>query len=239
MSVQSGLSTEKLPNAILSALPADVLARLNVESREREPGTVLFRPQQPPDFSYFPAEGAVISIVRVLSNGGMVEVGIIGFDGFAAVQGYLADTNHMDEGVVQNRGMVNIVRTAVLRSEAERSPQLRALLLRYTSSFLQQVSQNAACNRLHTIEQRLAKWLLIVRERTTSDEMNLTHEFLAQMLGIQRAGVTIAIGVLTHDGLIEHSRKSITIIDREGLMVRACECFAAVHEALQLSLRSV
>ncbi|HEX8408000.1 MAG TPA: Crp/Fnr family transcriptional regulator [Thermoanaerobaculia bacterium] len=195
---------------------------------------VLISPDETPAFVFFPYAGAVVSIVRSTENGSMVEAGVIGGEGMFSVQTVLtkpAPTG--SEAIVQIDGRFARVAHARLDSQFRANEPFRDVLLTFTSVFLEQVTQNLVCNRLHAIEARRAKWLLIVRDRIDTDQLHLTQEFLAHMLGIHRPGVSIAVGALEVDGLVSHSRNWIEIRDREGLLKRSCECYAVVHAKLQ------
>jgi CRP-like cAMP-binding protein len=137
------------------------------------------------------------------------------------------------DAVIQITGSISRVPLRQVRELLNGETAVRELLLTYAGAFLTQVSQHAVCNRLHSIEERLAKWLLGVRDRIDSDEVGLTHDFLSHMLGIRRSGVTVAIGALVLDGLVQQSRSSVTIIDRDGLEGRACECYGVIAEAMR------
>jgi CRP-like cAMP-binding protein len=189
-------------------------------------GQVLLDEGEKPVWAYFP-ENAVVSVVRILGDGSMIEVGLIGCDGFVGIHSL---TEYDDEQpyrhIVQNSGDTFRLPLKDLRAELSRGEEFQNLLLRFTAAFLTQISQTAACNRLHTIEQRLARWLLMMRDRVSSDEMKLTQEFLSHMLGTRVAGVNEALRALTLSALVSHRRNNITIVDREGLEAAACECYA-------------
>jgi CRP-like cAMP-binding protein len=168
--------------------------------------------------------------MRILADGSMIEVGLVGFDGFVGVHSLAPTAEQPYRLIVQNSGAMHRLPLKQLRSEFARGGKLQDLLLRFISAFLTQISQTAACNRLHKIEERLARWLLMMRDRVPSDELNLTQEFLSQMLGIRLAGVNEAIRTRTMNGLVQHRRNLITILDREGLEAAACECYAFVRD---------
>ncbi len=224
-----------LPNAILAALPRDVLQRVQPRKQQVAINEILLEPEEAPEWVFFPCESAVVSMVRTTDEGIQVEVGIVGYEGLVAVHSVLSPSTQPDEAVVQNGGALFRIRASRLRDEMTRNQQIRALILSYAASFYEQVSQNVVCNRLHTIEQRLSKWLLMVRDRTTSDDLHLTHDFLSHMLGIRRSGVTIAIGAFSLDGLIKSARNRITVRDREGLEARSCQCVAVMRRAMMRS----
>jgi CRP-like cAMP-binding protein len=173
---------------------------------------------------FFPTSG-MISIVAMLRDGASVEVGIAGREGMLGVQAVLGDDISLNEAMVQIPGSALRMPADVLRREAQASPELRAVLLRYVQAVLNSATQSAACNRAHLLEQRLARWLLTARDRAGTDRLPLTHEFIAMMLGVRRAGVTVAAQSLQTAGLIQYVHGRITIADREGLEVAACECY--------------
>jgi CRP-like cAMP-binding protein len=179
---------------------------------------------KPVEFVIFPTSGTV-SIVVIMSNGGAVEVGIVGREGMLGVQAVLGDDISLNDATVQISGNVLRIPTEILRQEAEANPGLRAILLRYVQAFLNSATQSAACNRAHLLEQRLARWLLTARDRACTDRLPLTHEFIATMLGVRRAGVTVAALSLKSAGLIDYEQRRITIADPEGLEAVACECY--------------
>jgi len=152
-------------------------------------------------------------------------VGIAGREGMLGVQAVLGDDVSLNEAMVQIPGSALRLPAEVLRREAQTSVQLRSVLLRYVQAYLNSATQSAACNRAHLLEQRLARWLLTARDRAGADRLPLTHEFIAMMLGVRRAGVTVAAQSLQSAGLIHYAHGRITIADREGLEVAACECY--------------
>ena len=219
-------------NALLEALSATIPGRLAVIEENRENHEVVVESDGPAEWLYFPHRGALISLTRSADSGATVEVGIVGYEGLATMHALLApDSNIGAAGVVQISGAISRVALYEVRNLMNDDEAARELIFAYAGAFLTQVSQHALCNRLHTIEQRLAKWLLGVRDRIDTDEVSLTHDFLSHMLGIRRSGVTVAIGALALDGLIRHSRNSVAITDREGLESRACECYSVIVEA--------
>lgn len=218
-------------NAFLQALSASVPGRLAIVEENRESHEVLIESDTPTEWLYFPHRGALISLTRSADSGATVEVGIVGYDGLASMHALFAPHSIGAEGVVQISGVISRVPLSEVRDLMNDDETAREVIFAYAAAFLSQVSQHVLCNRLHTIEQRLAKWLLGVRDRIDTDEIALTHDFLSHMLGIRRSGVTVAIGALALDGVIRHSRNSVTITDREGLEGRACECYSVIVEA--------
>ncbi len=178
---------------------------------------------------YFPVDG-MISLVRQLEDGVEIEVGIVGREGMAGVPIVLGTSVMPCEAMVQLPGAALRLPADVLRAELDRSPELKALLLRYVQAFFAQISQSVACNGRHTLEQRLARWMLMAHDCVEGDELLLSHEFLAMMLARRRAGVTTAVGTLKAAGVISNSHGRIVIRDRKGLEAAACECYRTVKQ---------
>ena len=218
-------------NRILNALTRseyDQLAQ-HLEYVKLPVGEVLYHPGQPITHVYFPNSGT-ISLVSTFEDGGSVEVGMVGNEGMFGVCVFLGSIRTPLEAVVQIAGDGLRVRADVLRYEFKRGGQLQDLLLRYTQAFITQIAQGAACNRAHPVDGRLAKWLLMCQDRSHSKDLELTHEFIGEMLGVRRAGITVAAGVLKQRGLIEYNRGRITITDRKGLEAISCECYPIVKK---------
>jgi CRP-like cAMP-binding protein len=219
-------SPNQTANRILNALTRDEFERLalHLEYVKLPLGEVLCRPNEPITHVYFPNSGAV-SIVSTFEDGESVEVGMVGNEGMFGVCVFLGSIATPLEAIVQLEGDGLRMPADVLKAEFKKGGQLQDLLLRYTQAFLTQVAQGAACNRAHGVGGRLAKWLLMSQDRAHSKELGLTHEFIGQMLGVRRAGVTVAAGQLKQAGLISYRRGNVTIIDREGLEAKSCECY--------------
>ncbi|HEV2914427.1 MAG TPA: Crp/Fnr family transcriptional regulator [Pyrinomonadaceae bacterium] len=219
-------SPPRTANRILNALTRDEYLRLaiHLEPVNLSPGEVLYRPDQPITHVYFPNRGTV-SLVSTFEDGGSVEVGMVGNEGMFGVCVFLGSISTPLEAVVQLPGDGLRMRADVLRKEFKKGGQLQDLLLRYTQAFITQIAQTAACNRVHPIEGRLVRWLLMCQDRSHSEELGLTQEFMATMLGTRRAGITEAAIQLQALGLIKYHRGHITILDREGLEAASCECY--------------
>jgi CRP-like cAMP-binding protein len=163
----------------------------------------------------------------------MVEAGVVGGEGMFNIHTVLAAPAPTGSAaVVQNEGRFSRIEASRAKELFEEHVEFREAVLAYTSVFLDQVTQNLVCNRLHAIEQRLAKWLLVMRDRVASEELHLTQEFLSYMLGVHRPGVSIAVNALEADGLIRHGRNRIELRDVEGIVARCCECYRPLHEKL-------
>ncbi|MGH9141568.1 MAG: Crp/Fnr family transcriptional regulator [Vicinamibacterales bacterium] len=230
----------KRGNLLLATLKPDVLRALKVREEQHKITDVLIRPEETPEYVYFPHFGAVVSIIRATESGAMVEAGVVGHEGTFNVHTIIARPGPTaSEAIVQIDGRVSRVETALLRERFRKDSAFRDLLLAYTSLFLHQVTQNLLCNRLHVIEQRLAKWLLIIRDRIDTDELHLTQDFLSHMLGVHRPGVSIAVSALEVDSVIGHSRNYIRIRDHASLQSRSCECYAPLRAGLDRFKKSI
>lgn len=218
-------------NRLLSAFPPSVREHLVARPQRARLREALFAYNDPIEDVFFPHRGTVISMTRGTPDGAMVEVSVAGTEGLAGLQAVLAPNRPRVDGVVQIEGSVTRVPISRLREAFDDRTTLE-LLLAYTSVYVDLVTQNVVCNRLHSIEQRLAKWLLIMRDRADTDRLSLTHEFLAQMLGVRRSGVSIAVAALAMDALIEHTRSQIVLRDPVGLEARCCECYTIIARAL-------
>lgn len=218
-------------NRILNALTRAEYDRLtpHLEPVKMSAGEVLCRPEQPITHVYFPDRGTV-SLVSTFEDGGSVEVGMVGNEGMFGVCVFLGTVSTPLLAQVQMAGEGLRMRADVLKEEFDKGGQLQDLLLRYTQAFITQIAQTAACNRAHPVDGRLAKWLLMCADRSHSKDLGLTHEFIATMLGTRRAGVTEAAGTLHRAGLISNTRGHITILDREGLETKSCECYPIVKK---------
>jgi CRP-like cAMP-binding protein len=218
-------------NRILNALtPAEYACiATHLESVELARGQVLYHADEPVTHVYFP-QRATVSLVSIFADGGGVEVGMVGNEGMFGISVILGSITSPLEAIVQLPGDALRMRADRLKQETEKCGTLHDLLLRYTQAFIIQIAQAAACNNAHKVEGRLARWLLMCQDRTLTNELELTHEFIALMLGIRRAGVTEAAGIFQHAGLIKYKRGYITIIDRAGLEAVSCECYPVVKQ---------
>jgi CRP-like cAMP-binding protein len=221
-------------NRILAQLPAEEYQSLSphLEPVALTLGDVLYYPQDPVTHVYFPNRGTV-SVVATLENGGAIEVGVVGNEGLFGVNVVLGSVSTPHEALVQLPGDAFRIETKVIRKEFKKGGQLQDLLLRYTQVFIIQIAQTAACNRSHPINGRLARWLLMSHDRAMTDELLLTHDFIAVMLGTRRAGVSEAAGRLQNDGVIKYKRGRIQIIDRQGLESISCECYPLVKREFE------
>jgi CRP-like cAMP-binding protein len=216
-------------NRILSVLTTEERERLlpHLEKVELRLGDVLSESQELIQYAYFP-QGGTISVITVMADGGEVEVGVIGNEGMYGLPLVLGTNSSPLRAIVQLPGMAVRMKADVLKEEAARCGTLQQALLRYGQAFFIQTAQTAACNRLHPLDGRFARWLFDCQDRAKSDELPLTHEFMATMLGVRRAGVSVAANKLREDGLINYTRGIVTIINRDGLEACSCECYEIV-----------
>jgi CRP-like cAMP-binding protein len=227
-----------LGNRLLSALSPRVqeLIAPELESLALAAGHILFEPAATIDFVYFP-ETAVASMVRRMADGSGVEVGTIGLEGVVGGSVAFGATTMPTQCVIQVAGNVQRMTTSAIRAtialprDEENGASLFELMLLYGQALFEQCAQTAACNRLHALEHRCARWLLMIHDRVDGDELLLTQEFLSYMLGVRRAGVTEACGTLMRAGLIRYRHGRITVSDRAGLEAAACECFQVAVDA--------
>src|SRR5712691_2255483 len=220
---------DRASNRLLVHLPLEDQERL---SRFLEPVVLeykrpLYDADERIEFVHF-IESGVGSLVCAMANGRAAEVGTVGNEGFAGLPVLLGDDRAPSSMYIQVPGRGLRMTARIFREQLEQSQPMRAAMLRYTHVFFNQVAQTAACAHFHSLEQRCCRWLLMTHDRVLpSDTVLLAHEFLAMMLGVRRAGVSVAAGVLQRAGLIRYHRGRVTILDRQGLEDCACECYAA------------
>jgi CRP-like cAMP-binding protein len=213
------------------ALPPEEYERLSayLEPVALPLGEVLYRPEEPITHVYFPSRGTV-SVICVLEDGKMVEAGMVGNEGMFGVSVFLGSVSSPLEASVQLPGDGLRMRSDVLRKEFRKGGHLQELLLRYTQAFIIQIAQTTACNRAHSIGGRMARWLLMCSDRAGSSKLELTHEFIAIMLGTRRAGISEAAAKLQDDGVIRYRRGHVNILDRRMLEAASCECYLVVKK---------
>jgi CRP-like cAMP-binding protein len=216
-------------NRLLAALEPHDLERLrpHLEAVQLPTGTVLLRPHEPIAFVHF-LEAGLSSDVAVTGHDRPVECGLAGYEGLVGLPILLGTDRGIHESVMQVGGHGHRIASAELRRAMEESPSLRRLLLNFAHVFTSLSAQTAACNARHSIERRLARWLLLAHDRMADDRVPLTHEYLALMLGVRRAGVTVALHELEGGKLVRAGRGLITITDRPGLEARSCGCYGIV-----------
>jgi CRP-like cAMP-binding protein len=217
-------------NLLLAALAPDDLALFSAELEpvEMHIRDVLYEPGAEIKHVYFPTTGCVSMIHTVVE--GSVEVGTIGYEGLVGVPVLLRAESEPTQAIVQVQGEAYRISAPAFRAVIEQSNHMERIFMRYALALFNQVAQSVACNRLHSLEQRCARWLLITHDRVEGDEFKLTQEFLSYMLGVHRPAVTLAAGILQEAGFIRYSRGNITVTDRAGLEGAACSCYQATRD---------
>lgn len=221
-------------NRLLAALPPADFGRLapSLTPVTLELKQFLYRADDLIETAHF-VETGMVSLLAPLEGGGAMEIGVIGREGLAGLPVVLGADSSPSEALVQGPGTALRIRTAALRQAFDDSTPLRQLLLRYTQALQTQVSQTAVCNGSHTVEERLARWVLMAHDRAEQDQFSMTHEFMSLMLGVRRAGVTTAAGVLKRVGVIDYAQGTMTVLDRPGLEASACECYSVVRKQFE------
>jgi CRP-like cAMP-binding protein len=222
---------DRLQNHLLSALPLAELERWRpqLEQVEMPLGKVLYESGGTMSHVYFPTT-AIISLLYVMEDGSSAEIAVVGNEGIVGVSLFMGGGSTPSRAVVQSAGIGFRLPAHALKDEFGRSGPVMHLLLRYTQALITQMAQTAVCNRHHSLDQQLCRWLLLSLDRLESDELVMTQELIANMLGVRRGGVTEAALKLQEAGLIRYMRGHITVLDRPGLEKRTCECYAVVKK---------
>jgi CRP-like cAMP-binding protein len=225
------MNSYPLSNRILLSLPRSNLKQLeqDLEFIRCEREQILLDVDTPLDQVFFPNSG-VISIVAVYADGNVIEMATIGREGFAGVQAFFGARRSSARLLMQIPGSVAKMSRATFERAMKSMPSFRGLMLAYVQAFLEQVLVSVACNGRHSLKQRLARWLLMMRDRSDADVMPITQDLLAELLGVQRPSLTHAVAELEEVGLILRGRRQITILDRQGLIKASCECYQLVRE---------
>jgi len=192
-------------------------------------GWVIYESGGPLNYLYFPAT-SIVSLLYVMESGASAEIAITGNEGLVGISLFMGGESTPSRAVVQSAGEGYRLRAGVLKKEFALGGRLQYLALRYTQALITQMAQTAVCNRHHALEQQLCRWLLLSLDRLPGNELRMTQELIANMLGVRREGVTEAAGKLQAEGLIRYSRGQITVLDRPGLERRVCECYAVVKK---------
>jgi CRP-like cAMP-binding protein len=227
--------TVRLPasdkNRLLAALEREEYERLlpYLEPVSFSLGEVVYEAGEQLEYVFFPTT-AIISLLYTMENGATAEMGLSGNEGLIGIALFMGGNTMPNRAVVQSAGGALRMRAKVLQEEFARGGQLQLLLLRYTLALITQISQTAVCNRLHTVEQQLCRWLLLSHDRVNADELIMTQELIADMLGVRREGVTVAAGRLQDMGTISYVRGHIKILDRQKLEATVCECYRVVKD---------
>ena len=227
-------------NHLLAALPTEDYKRLlqHLELVPMPLGDVLYESGNELRHVYFPTT-AIVSLLYVMLDGASAEIAVVGNEGIIGVALFMGGETMPNRAVVQSAGHAYRLKGQLLKNEFSRSGELQHLLLRYTQALLTQMAQTAVCNRHHTLDQQLCRWLLLSLDRLPSNELTMTQELIANMLGVRREGVTEAAGNLQRAGLIAYRRGKITVLNRVGLEARACECYEVVKKEFDRLLPEV
>ena len=216
-------------NLLLAALPATAFQRLrpHLESAPLPLGWPVYESGSRMEHVFFPTVG-IISLLYVMENGSSAEIAVTGNEGLVGISLFMGGESTPSRAIVQSAGHAYRLRAAFLKTEFDRGGELQHLLLRYTQALITQMTQTAVCNRHHSVDQQLCRWLLLSLDRLPTNELRMTQELIANMLGVRREGVTEAAGHLQAAGLIHYQRGHITVLDRAKLERRVCECYAVV-----------
>lgn len=220
-----------IKNQLLSALVNTQYQHLvpHLERVDLSLGDVIYTMGREIEHVYFP-EDSVVSLLQTLENGATTEVGLVGREGMVGLTVFLGGVLTPERAIVQLAGTAMRMKASVLREEIRVGSSLQLMLLRYTRAFLALMSQSVVCSQHHPLDQRFARWLLMMLDYSDSDTLNLTHEMVAGMIGTRRAGVTVAALALREKGLVSAARGRITVLDREGLETAACECYSIIRD---------
>jgi CRP-like cAMP-binding protein len=223
--------TDPVENRLLAALPRDEYERIvpSLQEVSFRLGEVVYEFGGHLDYVFFPTT-SIISLLYTMENGSSAEMGLTGNDGVVGIALFMGGGTMPNRAVVQSAGSAIRMKAKLLQDEFALGGKFQRLLLRYTQGLITQISQTAVCNRLHSVEQQLCRWLLLSHDRIKSDELIMTQELIADMLGVRREGVTVAAGHLQDAGAISYVRGHITILDRQKLEKTVCECYKVVKD---------
>ena len=223
--------TSPLQNHLLAALPPDIQERLlpELELFPLPLGKVLYESGDTLRHVYFPTD-SIVSLLYVMENGSSAEISVVGNEGLVGVSLFMGGESTPSRAIVQSAGSAYRLPGQKLKDEFNRHGDLMLLMLRYTQALITQMAQTAVCNRHHTIDQQLCRWLLLSLDRLPSNRLTMTQELIANMLGVRREGVTDAAGKLQKLGVISYNRGQITVLDRPRLETLTCECYAVVKK---------
>jgi CRP-like cAMP-binding protein len=216
-------------NRLLAALPPEAYERLrpHLEPISFSLGEVVYESGGQMRYVYFPTTSHV-SLLYTMIDGSTAEMGLVGQEGIVGIALFMGGETTPNRAMVQGGGAAFRMKSAAMLDEFKRGGEFQHLLLRYTQALITQISQTAVCNRLHSVEQRLCRWLLMTHDLAQTDELQMTHEFISNMLGVRREGVTVAAQRLQEKGMISYVRGHIQILDREQLLAHVCECYKVV-----------
>jgi CRP-like cAMP-binding protein len=222
-------TSEPAENRLLASLPGDEYERLlpRLEPVSFSLGEVVYEFGGHLDYVFFPTN-SIVSLLYTMENGASAEMGLTGTDGVVGIALFMGGGTMPNRAVVQSAGGALRMKAEALQHEFAMGGKFQQLLLRYTQALITQISQTAVCNRLHSVEQQLCRWLLLSHDRVQADELIMTQELIADMLGVRREGVTVAAGRLQDSGAISYVRGHIKILDRQELERTVCECYQVV-----------
>jgi CRP-like cAMP-binding protein len=232
----------QLKNKLLNALSREAKDRIFplLKLVKMPLGAVIYEVSEKLDYVYFPID-SIVSLLYVLEDGASAEISVIGNEGIVGIAVFMGGESTPNRAVVQSDGSAYRLPAEELRTEFNSQPDIRRLLLRFTQSLIAQMAQTAVCNRHHSIDQQLCRWLLLSIDRLPSNDLTMTQELIANMLGVRREGVTEAAGKLQKLGVITYKRGHISVIDRQRLEVESCECYQVVKsetERLELYMQN-
>jgi len=221
---------EALKNQLLAGVGEDELARLlpNLQPLSLILGQVLYESGEKMDYVYFPTT-AIISLLYIMENGSTAEIGVVGKDGLVGIAIFMGGDTTPNRAVVQSAGKAFKMKAGMMKDEFTLGGRFHSRCLRYTQALITQISQTAVCNRLHSVDQQLCRWLLLSHDRLPSDRIIMTQGLIADMLGVRREGITHAAKRLQTSGYISYVRGDMTILNRKGLESGACECYQVVR----------
>jgi CRP-like cAMP-binding protein len=227
-------------NHLLAALPQADFERLSphLELTPMPLGEALYESGGRLQHVYFPTT-SIVSLLYVMEDGASAEIAVVGNEGILGISLFMGGETTPSRAVVQSEGFGYRLKAQLLKQEFNRAGPVMHLLLRYTQALITQMAQTAVCNRHHTVEQQLCRWLLLSLDRLSTDELSMTQELIANMLGVRREGVTEAAGKLQRAGLIQYSRGRITVLSRPGLEKEVCECYAVVKKEFDRLLSDI
>ncbi len=233
-------SRETIANRLLAALPTAEYQRLlpNLEEISLIYANVIYEPNDLISHVYFPNSG-IISLLSAVTMRDTLEVGIVGNEGMVGLPVFLGVGISRNRAIIQGEGVAVRMKVSDFQRECDRNGALALQLRRFTNSLITQISQSAVCNRYHLIEARLARWLLMTQDRMEADNFRITHDFLANMLGVRREGVCKAAGGLQNSQLITYKRGNLSILNRKGLEAIACQCYKIIKEEYDSNSRNL
>ncbi len=226
-----GITPDQSANQLLASMPGPEWQRIGplLEAVDLPLGQVLYESGSKMGHVYFPIN-AIVSLLYVMEDGASAEIAVVGHEGLVGISLFMGGETTPSRAVVQSAGKGYRLRAADIKAEFNRSGPVMHLLLRYTQALITQMAQTAVCNRHHSLDQQLCRWLLLSLDRLSGNELVMTQELIANMLGVRREGVTEAALKLQKLGLIRYARGHITVLDRPGLESRVCECYAVVKK---------